>query len=112
MKNTNIQRERRIGVLQRMLRVMILACLTTLAPAVAQQWREIPGRLTQIAAGGKSVWGINSAHAVYQYSFGAEKFVREPGALKQIAVGNNEVWGIDVSDHATPYAPGLAAARA
>jgi hypothetical protein len=63
-------------------------------------------RLTQMAVGDNSVWGINSAHAVYQYSFGAQKFVRVPGAFKQIAVGSSEVWGIDVSDQVYRYTAG------
>jgi Tectonin domain len=64
-----------------------------------QVFKQIPGKLAQVAAGGGSlgrgdeVWGINASSKIFR--FNGAVFEEVPGLLTQIVVGGNaSVWGI------------------
>jgi hypothetical protein len=83
---------------------LVLICWAAIVvPASAQHFQQIPGSLTQVAAGRAEVWGLNASHQVYRFIPGTRKFVKISGSLTQIAVGGgtvlqaDEVWGVNAS---------------
>jgi virginiamycin B lyase len=83
---------------------LVLFCWAgVVVPASAQHFQQIPGSLTQVAAGRTEVWGLNASHQVYRFIPGTKQFVKISGSLTQIAVGGgallqaDEVWGVNAS---------------
>jgi hypothetical protein len=82
---------------------LTLICWTAAAvvPASAQHFQQIPGSLTQIAAGQSEVWGLNGSQ-IYRFTSGTNfyGFAQISGSLTRIAVGGgsamqpDQVWGI------------------
>ena len=83
---------------------LLLICSTAaVVPLSAQHLKQMPGTLTQIAAGRNEVWGLNGA-TIYRFHLSTKTFVPVAGALSQVAVGGgtllrpDEVWGTDGQD--------------
>jgi Tectonin domain len=80
-------------------------------PASAQEFAQVAGTLTQIAAGRAEVWGLNASQQVFRYNAAGKKFAKLAGkvTLTQIAVGggtllqSDDVWGVDVNTHVFHY---------
>ncbi len=54
-------------------RILLLAASVScwaavIVPASAQHFEQIPGSLTQVAAGRAEVWGINASQQVYRFN--------------------------------------------
>jgi Tectonin domain len=79
--------------------LMLCGWAATTVPARAQHFEQIPGSLTQIAAGRAEVWGLNGS-AVFRFDASSKKFNQISGSLVQIAVGGgsllqrDQVWGV------------------
>lgn len=78
-------------------------------PASAQHFEQIPGSLTQVAAGRAEVWGINASQQVYRFNATTVEFVQVAGKLKQVAVGGGSllqtdaVWGLNAGSEIFQY---------
>jgi len=77
-------------------RILLLAAsvpcwAAVVVPASAQGFIEVPGLLTQVAAGRAELWGVNSAQEVYRFNAFKTKFVRVAGKLAQVAVGGGSL---------------------
>jgi len=85
-------------------RILLLAAsvscwATVVVPASAQHFEQIPGYLTQVAAGRAEVWGV-APNGVYRFNASKGKFVKVAGMLQAVAVGGGSllqtdaVWGL------------------
>ena len=73
-----------------------------------QSWRQIPGSLTQIAAGADgTVCGINAAQNIYCLNAPPiQSWHQVPGSCTQIAVGSaNAIWCINAQQQIYRYNP-------
>ena len=87
-------------------RVLLLAASVScgaavIVPASAQQFSQVTGTLTKVAAGRAEVWGVNSSQQVFRFTANGSNFVQVAGKLTQIAVGGGNllqtdaVWGLN-----------------
>jgi hypothetical protein len=82
--------------------LMLCGWAATSVPARAQHFEQIPGSLTQIAAGRSEVWGLNGSE-VFRFDASSKKFNQISGSLVQIAVGGgsllqrDQVWGVNAA---------------
>ena len=82
--------------------LMLCGWAATSVPARAQHFEQIPGSLTQIAAGRSEVWGLNGSE-VFRFDASSKKFNQISGSLAQIAVGGgsllqrDQVWGVNAA---------------
>ena len=82
--------------------LMLCGWAATTVPARAQHFEQIPGSLTQIAAGRAEVWGLNGSE-VFRFDSSSKKFNQISGSLVQIAVGGgsllqrDQVWGVNAA---------------
>src|SRR5215467_61755 len=76
----------------------IVLCATLVRPASGQRFENISGNLTQISAGGTSVWGVNASNAMFRFNPSTFGFNQVATNVKQVAVGggtlvqSDDVW--------------------
>jgi Tectonin domain len=66
-------------------------------------FQNVPGNLTQIAADGATVWGINANGNVFKFDPNQAGFVQIQGNLSQIAAHGGATWGIDANQNVYEY---------
>jgi hypothetical protein len=87
-------------------RILLLAASVSygaavMVPASAQQFSQVTGTLTKVAAGRAEVWGVNSSQQVFRFNATKASFLQVSGKLTQIAVGggtllqDDAIWGLN-----------------
>ena len=66
-------------------------------------FQNVPGNLTQIAADGDTVWGLNANGSVFKLDPDQGMFVQIPGTLSQIAAHGGATWGINANQNVYQY---------
>ena len=70
-------------------------------------FQQMPGSLQQVSVGTDgSIWGINSADAIFFYNSQTQAWQMVPGSLSQIAVGaNGYIWGLNAGGNIYRFDP-------
>src|SRR5207244_3602819 len=79
-----------------MFQSLILDKILLVVASVVANMQQIPGAMmTDISAGSRAVWGVDSNQAIYCGKYPFTSFAVIGGALAAVSAGKSEMWGFN-----------------